>query len=564
MAENIVRWLRHIAAESRSGPTPATAYDMRRSADVWLSAAKPFLVNAPSLVVTVVGVLALLAAWTFADGTIATASPTWTVKPITALAFVLSGVGLAMLHPRGLFGLGKASIWLGRGGAALSALIGGLTLVEWGFGESAGLHWLIPQVGVAPAEEALGRMSPNAAFALLLLGLSLLFLPVETRRGRRPAELLALAAGLVAVLGFLGHIHGVRDFYALGAFPPMTFTTALTLLVLSYGVLMTYSGRGLMATVTADTSGGVMARVLVPVMIVILPSLGWLRTQGMRAGLWDLGLGSASVSMLGIAILVSIVLGCARMLNAADAGRLRTEAELRRNATELAASNHELEAFCYSVSHDLRAPLRAIAGFSQVLREKHAASLDEQGLRYLGKVCDESQQMGRLIDDLLQLSRVTRGELRRQRVDLSALARRIMAEHAQREPERLVDIKVEDGLSADGDERLLTLALENLMSNAWKFTSKKSRATIEIGSTRNGNTCVFFVKDDGAGFDMQYASKLFNPFQRLHGTAEFPGIGIGLATVQRVVRRHGGEIRAEGGVGKGATFSFTLAARENA
>ena len=536
---------------------------MRGRVSVWLVAAKPYLANATSLVVIAVGALAL-AAWAFADGTLATASPTWTVKPTTALAFILSGVGLAMLHPRGLFGPGTVWTWLGRGCAALVALISGLTLVEWSFGESAGLHWLISQVGVAPAEEAVVRMSPNAAFALLLLGLSLLFLPVETRRGRRPAELLALAAGVVAVMGVLGYIHGVRNFYALGAFPPMAFTTAMTLLVLSYGVLMTYSGRGLMATITADTSGGAMARVLVPIMIVVLPSLGWLRNQGMRIGLWDLGLGSASVSVLGMVILVSIVTVCARMLNTTDAGRIRAEAEIRHNAAELEAANHELEAFCYSVSHDLRAPLRAIDGFSQVLREKHAASLDEQGLRYLGKVCDESQQMGRLIDDLLQLSRVTRGELRRQRVDLSALVRRILAEHAQREPQRMVDVKVEDVLSADGDERLLTLALDNLLSNAWKFTSKKSCAVIEVGCMRNGDARVFFVKDDGAGFDMQYASKLFNPFQRLHGTAEFPGIGIGLATVQRVVRRHGGKIRAEAGVDKGATFSFTLSAREDA
>lgn len=232
--------------------------------------------------------------------------------------------------------------------------------------------------------------------------------------------------------------------------------------------------------------------------------------------------------------------------------------QLTRANTELAAINQELEAFSYSVSHDLRAPLRSIDGFSQALLEDYEEKLDKQGKNYLQRVRSATQRMGELIDDLLTLSRVTRSEMKLQTVELSALAHSIVTELQKIQPERRTEFVITPGLSANGDAHLLRLLLENLLGNGWKFTGKHPQASIEFGSIQVDGKQAFFVRDDGAGFDMAYADKLFVPFQRLHSPSEFPGTGIGLATVQRIVHRHGGQVWAEGKVEKGATFYFTL------
>jgi signal transduction histidine kinase len=230
--------------------------------------------------------------------------------------------------------------------------------------------------------------------------------------------------------------------------------------------------------------------------------------------------------------------------------------DLEETNRELEGANRELEAFSYSVSHDLRAPLRSIEGFSQILLEDHARGLDEEARGYLGRVRAASRRMALLIDDLLDLSRVTRSALRRQPVDLSAVAREVAAELQRSRPEREVRFVITDGLTANGDPRLLKIALENLLANAFKFTEKQPRATVEFGVA--GDRPAYYVRDNGVGFDMAYADKLFGAFQRLHGAEDFEGTGIGLATVQRIVARHGGTVWAEGEVGKGATFFFTL------
>lgn len=232
--------------------------------------------------------------------------------------------------------------------------------------------------------------------------------------------------------------------------------------------------------------------------------------------------------------------------------------DLEHRAAELDAVNRELEAFAYSVSHDLRAPLRTIDGFSKVLLEAYGDKIDDEGASYLRFVCEGSQRMARLIDDLLRLSRVTRSEMHREWVGLSDLASSIAGELQKAEPGRQVEFRIAPALAAHGDPQLLRLVLENLLHNAWKFTSKRPRARIELGATEQGGKVAYFVRDDGAGFDMAYANKLFGAFQRLHGEKEFSGTGIGLATVQRIINRHGGLIWAEGEVEKGATFYFTL------
>ncbi len=231
---------------------------------------------------------------------------------------------------------------------------------------------------------------------------------------------------------------------------------------------------------------------------------------------------------------------------------------LRQRAAELEAANKELEAFAYSVSHDLRAPLRSIEGFSQAVIEDFSDRLDEHGKDFLQRIQQSTELMGELIDGMLTLSQITRSEMQLGMVDLSELAQEIATELKQAEPKRTVQFIIMPGLKANGDKRLIRVVLENLLDNAWKFTGKVPRATIEFGATERDNKLTYFVRDNGAGFDMAYVSKIFMPFRRLHSLSDFPGIGIGLATVHRIIQRHSGQIWAEGELGKGATFYFTL------
>ena len=234
------------------------------------------------------------------------------------------------------------------------------------------------------------------------------------------------------------------------------------------------------------------------------------------------------------------------------------EQRVQKRTDQLEGANKELESFAYSVSHDLRAPLRGIDGFSQVLLEDYEEKLDEEGKDYLGRIRSGTQRMGHLIDDLLRLSRLTRSEMRHEPVNLSTLAENVSVALRESGSERKVTFDITPNLKAHGDRYLLGVAIENLFSNAWKFSSGHDQARIEFGVEKLEGKNAYFIRDDGVGFDMAYADKLFGAFQRLHGTTEFPGSGIGLATVQRIIHRHGGQIWAESKVGEGATFYFTL------
>ena len=269
--------------------------------------------------------------------------------------------------------------------------------------------------------------------------------------------------------------------------------------------------------------------------------------------------------------LESMVTACASLVWAYRANQRRQEAEdkllklnaeleerVRQRTIELEATNRELESFSYSVSHDLRAPLRGIDGWSLALLEDFGEELAPKAREYLTQVRAEASRMMELIEDLLKLSRVTRCDMRREAVDMSALAQSIVQTLRRAEPDRQVEVAVQPGVVAQGDSNLLELVLQNLLHNAWKFTGKQPRASVEFGTVARDGTTVYFVRDNGAGFDMGYAAKLFSPFQRLHRRSEFPGTGVGLATVQRIVRRHGGSVWVEAEVGKGATFYFTL------
>lgn len=254
----------------------------------------------------------------------------------------------------------------------------------------------------------------------------------------------------------------------------------------------------------------------------------------------------------------AFMFGIAGRINKEYWSALRNSVLLDQRARELEASNQELESYSYSIAHDLRTPLRTIISFSQILLEDIRDKCSESQRSHLKRVISAGKHMAQLIDDILELSRITRKDLDTCRTDLSELANTHARQLASHEPERSVHFDIETGLHATGDPKLLDIALQNLINNAWKFTANRADAEISFRSKLQDNETVYYLCDSGAGFDMTYAEKLFKPFQRLHHNTEFPGTGVGLASVQRIISRHGGKIWAEGEAGKGACFYFTL------
>lgn len=284
------------------------------------------------------------------------------------------------------------------------------------------------------------------------------------------------------------------------------------------------------------------------------------------------GLRGKFLAVAGIFFFISIIhvysftrVEIARRQREKEVSELNKELEQRvmERTAQLEATNKELDAFSYSVSHDLRAPLRAISGFSEALLDEYGDKLDEEGKTYLRYLQEGSHEMSDLIDGLLKLSRSTRGGIALERVDLSAIAAMVAEELRKAEPERRMNVHIAPGVEAFADPRLLRVVMENLLGNAWKYTSRTAEACIEFGVEEQEGKTVYFVRDNGAGFDMGYANKLFLPFHRLHKTSEFSGIGIGLATVERIIHRHDGRIWAQAAVGEGATFFFTLGQEGN-
>jgi signal transduction histidine kinase len=302
--------------------------------------------------------------------------------------------------------------------------------------------------------------------------------------------------------------------------------------------------------------------------VAFVSIMACLAINGTRHGFGGFAIAGENDSILILQTYLCVATFTALVLGAAVAERKGAEDQYRKlnqeleqhvqqRTAQLEGTNKELEAFCYSVSHDLRAPLRTIRGFSEVLMEQYRPQLDARGQDYLRRTCEAGVQMDKLIEDLLKLSRVSRSEIQQTAINLSAIAQDIALDLAKTEPGRKVEFAISPGVIANGDERLMRLVIDNLLRNAWKFTRKQPEARIEFGRN-NGETSPYFVRDNGVGFDMTYAGKLFGVFQRLHSSTEFAGTGVGLAIVQRVINRHGGRVWADAKVNSGATFYFTL------
>lgn len=523
--------------------------------------------------------MAVLIGWALDVETLKRLSSGWvSMNPMAAVAFVISGLALTALRPQGdpvegaVLKNVPASAWrlAGMAGAVFVIVIGVLKLVEFfGFSFSTGVdQWLF---GWKLANDHMGmpnRMAPNAALSFVLIGAALSLLDVQTRRGHYPAQYLAAAAAFISLMAVIGYSYRVQTFYGLTAYVPMALHTALAFLLLSVAVFCARPDKGWMTIFTSESSGGILVRLLLPSTIVVIIVLGWLRLDGERHGLYTAEVGVALYTGAVILIFMVLVGWTARSLHGVDLRRRQTEEQvtelnrdLARHAAELEAANKELESFSYSVSHDLRAPLRHVQGFVELLaNDTKNAPLSAKAQRYVKIIGDAAGDMGSLVDDLLAFSRVGRVEMCRVAVDLEDVVRQAVAGLEPEIAGRNVEWQSDPLPMVEGDPSLVRQVYANLIANALKYSRPRDPARIELGCAGHDENgfVILFVKDNGVGFDMQYAGKLFGVFQRLHRADEFEGTGIGLANVQRIVLRHGGRVWAESKLDEGASFFFTL------
>jgi signal transduction histidine kinase len=534
-------------------PRPLPAFAWRRSATILGSVA---------LAVALIGLLGWLlgesALRSFAGGTAEMKANTAIMGALAATAVLIEASGSARRGAR------IAALLLGVAVAVISAA----TLIESLARVDLGIDRLLFDDVARPGAPHPGRMAPSSAVALLLIGVAI----VLTAKGRRPLlrQFCALCAAVIALIALLGYASDLPALYGFAADTRMAFPTAALLMALALGILAAQPACGPMAYLSDLSPGARMGVRLLPAVILIPTTLALLRLAGTKTGLVDAATGSWLVYVATIGLFCGVIVLSARSLDAADAQRRREVAEQQRrvhelNATleqrvqqrtsELEAANHELEAFAYSLAHDLRAPLRAIAGFGATLERRHGAELGDDGRRLLTRIRRASGRMGDLIDAMLVLSEVTRRQLTFELVDLAEIVREVADELRAEDETRNVQLEIREGLYVLGDQQLLRVLMRNLLENSWKFTAHRDDARIIVTRADRG---VFAISDNGAGFNMDFADLLFKPFARLHREDEFPGTGIGLTTAERIALRHGGALWGEGAPGSGATFFLKL------
>jgi two-component system sensor kinase len=521
----------------------------------WVAVFKRLSVGA-SLVAILIGVLVLIG-WQFG---ILFLTRMWpglaAMSPNTAAVFLLSGLALLFLQ-----GTKTLASRLGQVCALLVLVIALATTGEHLLNQDFGIDNLLPDQ--LPVFEAFStRMALNAALSFAAIGLALLLLDTVVAGQHPPAELLSLGTLVLATLALLGYLYGIPALYDITSQFGMPVPTMIAFIALSLGTLCARPDRGFMALLCSDGAGGMLARRLLPGGIAIPFLLDWLGFRAAEAGLYSSTL-EAAIHVVLVSILLGIlVLVTSDGLEQIDLRRKRIEEERTRALEKLEATNKELEAFSYSVSHDLRTPLAATKNFVQLVLDEHANELSPEASRVLSLAYRNAVDMDALIQGLLSFSRETRHPLNKQMVDLAQLAKDVFDELAKEQRGRQIEFKVDEMPIPSADPFLMKQVYRNLIANAIKFTRARQRAQIHVGAHREGKETAYFVRDNGVGFDMAQSDQLFGVFQRLHSDDEFEGTGVGLAIVQRIIRRHGGRVWAEGQVDKGATIHFTIGGGE--
>jgi signal transduction histidine kinase len=470
--------------------------------------------------------------------------------PHAANCLVFSGASLLLLRAP----VTRMRRILANACAVVPLLIGVLALGRWAEPVMAGI--------------IVGRMPTATAEVFLAFGLALILIDVAVK-GWRPAEFLAFAGAVIALFAIVAYTFGSLSTYGVLGRRPLAFHTLLLMVVFAFGVLAARPRTGLMSLATSDSVAGLFVRRMQPAVIGIPVLAGWAVIELQRAGMFPPLLTVSYYAVALIVVFATITWQIAGSLRRIDVQRQEAQEQVQRLNTELEQRvadrtaqlervNNELEAFSYSISHDLRAPLRHIDGFAQMLERSHADKLDPTARRHISIICEGARNMGRMIDDLLGLARLDRQQIASQSTDLNAVARKVIRDLQRDIGTRVVEWTCDPLPSAECDHGLITLVFTNLLSNAVKYTGRRKVAKISISARQVQEETVFAVSDNGAGFDQQYHDKLFGVFQRLHRADEFEGTGVGLATVRRIIHKHGGRVWAEAELDRGATFYFTL------
>ncbi len=516
--------------------------------------------------------LVALASWSFEIPLLAGVFPSWVqAKANTAIALLALGICLSLINAvRGRGGRGMILVVVI--GAGLATAIGIASLLEDILRVDFGIDQLlfVEPVGSLDMVHP-GRPASTTDICLILTGVAML---VTTARTNKLYWLLGVSFTTTLALSMtalLGYFVGVRELYTLaGHSSAMSLSATVSFLLLAVGTICANPDHVLFQRLASSGSGGYMLRRLLPLVAILTAGIVGLRLWGQAIGVFaTVEFGAATVTVATTISVSVILIWCAARLDDLDAARVIAEAETRhlnallnQRLIDLATANRELETFSYSVSHDLRTPLRAIDGFSRILSEDYADSLDTEAQRIIGIVRDGTRKMAQLIDDILAFSRIGRTEMATAEVDMTELVREVLHELSPAIGIRELQFVIPALPSAHGDRTMLRRVWQNLLDNAVKYTSTRDAAVVEIGSELGNSMVGYYVTDNGVGFDMRYVDKLFGIFHRLHGPDEFSGTGIGLAIVKRIVARHGGEVWAKGKPDLGATFHFSLPALE--
>jgi signal transduction histidine kinase len=468
---------------------------------------------------------------------------------VSSAATLLTVCAAAWARVLGVGSLAKAFAGV-AGAIAAATMIEHLTGVE--------LH-----IGRADDPSPLGRMGGNSATMYLLLSASIALDLSPTRRIRVASDGLVMSGAAIALLALVAHLFGSQAQYPFASFDPMALSTAIVGIAVSVALVLDRGDRGLGQLLGSNATGGVMARRIIPVLLVAPMLIARLALVGVEAGTFDAGFAAALSVLASVVILVAVLVRSAQVVDRLDTIQRGNEAQIRQMIQDLTRTNRELESFSYSVSHDLRAPIRHIAGFTQLLEAHAREGLDPKSKKYLATIAESAENAGKLIDELLEFSRIGRAALQSRDLDLRELFDERWRQLAMERGGRTIELVVGKLPPVHADPTFTGVVITNLLSNAMKYTEPRDAAVVEVTGRRDGRDVIVDVRDNGVGFDMKYVDKLFGVFQRLHGE-EFAGVGIGLANVKRIVERHGGRVWAEGRPDGGATFHFSLPAAKEA
>jgi signal transduction histidine kinase len=489
------------------------------------------------------------------------------INPMTAICMILGGASMLILF-RGQESMGFTR--MAKGMAIAILVVGAVRIAGYYSPLDIPLDRLLFKDSLRDVPFGPNHMAPNTAFAFLLMGGAILAVARRDARGRGISQGLGIVLAAFAFFSLLGYLFNFVSLYRVPAHIPMAVPTILGFLAASVGILCMDPRSGPMSLLFSASTGGFMARRLMPVVIFVPTVAAWLRLQSREGGYLDLIACTTQLTLANVIIASCAVYFASKRLDGEDLKRRAAEEEIRRlnrslqsQTEQLEAANHGLEAFSYSVSHDLRAPLRHVNGYVEMLSRALEGKMEGKTSRYLEVIVDSVKRMGALIDDLLNFAKVERAQLRMQPLDMDELVRESIRRVQPDAEGRQVVWEVQKLPEVEADHSLLEQVLVNLLSNALKYSRTRSEARVEIGfapaEERQG---AFFVRDNGVGFDMKFADKLFGVFQRMHTDKEYEGTGIGLANVRSIVQKHGGKVWAEAEVGRGATFFFSLRLHE--